>query len=79
MLLLEILNYMGDFHLWPTLYFYWIEVALRFNNSFSSVETVYWKEKKKPILFLDIYVCMGCFCFCLLFVRSPVQESLCSH
>lgn len=50
MLVLENLNYVGGFHLWPTLYFYWIAVALRFNNSFSLVETVYWKEKKKPIL-----------------------------
>ena len=63
MLLLEILNYMGDFHLWPTLYFYWIAVALRFNNSFSSVETVYWKEKKKTNPFPG-YLCLyGLFLF----------------
>lgn len=52
-MVLEILNYMG-FHLWPTLYFYWIAVALRFNNSFSLVETVYWKEKKTILSW-----CMG--------------------
>lgn len=57
MLVLENLNYMGGFHLWPTLYFYWIAVALRFNNSFSLVETVYWKEKKNQSFpgYLQVY------------------------